>query len=76
METSQHVGAITELDLSICQQNTLVDRINAVPGLKTSAGEFEILPLFNFSTRTRPVSVFEVHRLKSVSANLGVVWGN
>ncbi|KAK4235128.1 hypothetical protein C8A03DRAFT_46677 [Achaetomium macrosporum] len=37
MESSQHVGAINELDLSACQPDTLVGRINAVPGLKTSA---------------------------------------
>ncbi|KAK3292077.1 uncharacterized protein B0H64DRAFT_220748 [Chaetomium fimeti] len=37
MASSRHVGAITELNLSTCQTNTLVDRINAVPGLKTSA---------------------------------------
>jgi hypothetical protein len=40
MESSRHVGAITELDLSACHPNTLVGRINAVPGLKTSAGKF------------------------------------
>ncbi|KAH6635705.1 hypothetical protein B0J18DRAFT_360673 [Chaetomium sp. MPI-SDFR-AT-0129] len=37
MAGSRHVGSITELNLSACQPNTLVDRINAVPGLKTSA---------------------------------------
>jgi hypothetical protein len=62
METSQHVGAITELDLSICQQNTLVDRINAVPGLKTSAGEF-LKFFFLSSFLKRPVSVSEIQCL-------------
>jgi hypothetical protein len=37
---------ITELNLSTCQSNTLVDRINAVPGLKTSAGKIELLLVF------------------------------
>jgi hypothetical protein len=40
MERSQHVGAITELDLSACQPATLVSKINAVPGLRTSTGKF------------------------------------
>lgn len=36
------MGAITELNLSSCQPNSLVDRINAVPGLKTSTGKFTL----------------------------------
>lgn len=31
--------AIRELDLSACHANTLSDKINAVPGLKTSTGK-------------------------------------
>jgi len=37
---SSNVTTVTELDLSACQSGGIVDRINAVPGLKTSAGEF------------------------------------
>ncbi|KAK3906616.1 hypothetical protein C8A05DRAFT_40557 [Staphylotrichum tortipilum] len=37
MEHPQHVGAIPELNLSTCQPNTLVNTLNSVPGLKTSA---------------------------------------
>jgi hypothetical protein len=48
MASSRHVGAITELNLSTCQSNTLVDRINAVPGLKTSAGKLWCFFLFFF----------------------------
>ncbi|KAM7203820.1 acetyltransferase [Naviculisporaceae sp. PSN 640] len=34
---------ITELDLSACHPNSIVDRINAVPGLKTSTAFFTFL---------------------------------
>ncbi|KAK4097392.1 hypothetical protein N658DRAFT_489231 [Parathielavia hyrcaniae] len=37
MESSRHVGAITEVNLGAVFNQTLVDKINAVPGLKTSA---------------------------------------
>ncbi|KAK4121608.1 hypothetical protein N657DRAFT_111870 [Parathielavia appendiculata] len=36
MESSRHVGAITVVNLSDVFNQTLVDKINAVPGLKTS----------------------------------------
>lgn len=41
MAVSTHMGgAVAELDLSAsCGPNTIVDRINAMPALKTSAGE-------------------------------------
>jgi len=39
MDGYNHPGAIAELDLSACSPTTIVDRISAVPGLKTSAGE-------------------------------------
>lgn len=40
MAVSSHMGAVAELDLSAsCGPNTIVDRINAMPALKTSAGE-------------------------------------
>jgi hypothetical protein len=32
------MAAVRELDLSACSPNSLTDRINAVPGLKTSTG--------------------------------------
>jgi hypothetical protein len=44
MESSRHVGAVTEVNLSALN-HTLVDRINAVPGLKTSTGKY-----FTFSS--------------------------
>ncbi len=62
METSQHVGAVAELDLSICQPNTLVDRINAVPGLKTSAGKFESFCI-PFETSSRDLLCVPFSRL-------------
>lgn len=43
MDASRHMATstITELDLSAaCHPNSIADRINAVPGLKTSTGEF------------------------------------
>ena len=42
MAVASHMGAVAvaELDLSAsCGPNTIVDRINAMPALKTSAGE-------------------------------------
>lgn len=39
MEGPQHI-AIRELDLRTCHPSTVVDRVGAVPVLKTSAGEF------------------------------------
>ena len=46
MEGFHHMATttvVTELDLSnACHPNTIVDRINAVPGLKTSTGEENI----------------------------------
>jgi len=38
MDSFEHM-AIKELDLTACHQNTIADRINAVPGLKTSTGK-------------------------------------
>lgn len=40
--------AITELDLSNCRPNSIADRINDVPGLKTSTGEFLFFFFFFF----------------------------
>ena len=37
---AHHVG-VRELDLSACHVNTLSDKINAVPGLRTSTGKFD-----------------------------------
>ena len=37
-----HMG-IRELDLSACHVNSLSDKINAVPGLKTSTGRSILL---------------------------------
>jgi hypothetical protein len=39
MANSSHIGVITELNLGSYQPYTLVERINSVPGLKTSAGK-------------------------------------
>ncbi|CAK7267237.1 hypothetical protein SEPCBS119000_002444 [Sporothrix epigloea] len=36
-DASHHMAAFMEVDLRTCQPDTLVDRINAVPALKTSA---------------------------------------
>jgi len=47
-------STITELDLSTCHPNSLANRINAVPGLKSSTGEFfdyfvfSVFTLFSF----------------------------
>lgn len=38
-DASHHMAAFMEVDLRTCQPDTLVDRINAVPALKTSAGK-------------------------------------
>jgi hypothetical protein len=38
MDASHHMS-IRELDLSSCHPNTIADKINAVPVLKTSAGK-------------------------------------
>ncbi|KAK3944934.1 hypothetical protein QBC46DRAFT_373648 [Diplogelasinospora grovesii] len=44
MDGSHHMATtITELDLSACHPSTITDRINAVPGLKTSAAFFTFL---------------------------------
>ncbi|KAL8409301.1 hypothetical protein RB594_007659 [Gaeumannomyces avenae] len=40
---SHHMVAITELDLSNCRPNSITDRINDVPGLKTSTAFFTFL---------------------------------
>ncbi|KLU81464.1 acetyltransferase [Magnaporthiopsis poae ATCC 64411] len=40
---SHHMVAITELDLSNCRPNSIADRINDVPGLKTSTAFFTFL---------------------------------
>lgn len=45
MEAPHHM-AIRELDLSAYHPNPLVDRVNAMPGLKTSAGRH---PFFSLS---------------------------
>jgi len=45
MERPQHVGAIAELNLSTCQPSTLVNTLNSVPGLKTSAGQLNFFSL-------------------------------
>ncbi|KAK4191960.1 hypothetical protein QBC35DRAFT_485196 [Podospora australis] len=42
MDGPQHTG-VTELDLSACHPNSIVDRINAMPGLKTSTAFFTFL---------------------------------
>jgi hypothetical protein len=72
MASSRHLGAITELNLSACQPNTLVDRINAVPGLKTSTGKFPSQPPFVSNTPLHETpqwwgSILPLHRL-SLSA--------
>ena len=71
METSQHVGTVAELDLSICQPNTLVDRINAVPGLKTSAGKLEFFFILSPTFFTRPTvrPFFEAQLLHEIPTN-------
>jgi hypothetical protein len=56
MATVAVVPAITELDLSACHPSTIVDRINAVPGLKTSTGK---LAQILFISRTAPL--LQVH---------------
>ncbi|EPE09960.1 gnat family [Ophiostoma piceae UAMH 11346] len=43
MDAPHHMAVIMEVDLSACHPNTLVDRINAVPVLKTSAAFFSFL---------------------------------
>lgn len=42
MDGPQHTG-VTELDLSACHKNSIVDRINSMPGLKTSTAFFTFL---------------------------------
>lgn len=44
MSASASTQTITELDLSACHPSTIVDRINSVPGLKTSTGKSIALP--------------------------------
>lgn len=44
---------VRELDLSDCHVNSLSDKINAVPGLRTSTGEFFIF-ISNMSTYSSP----------------------
>ncbi|KAK0621606.1 hypothetical protein B0T17DRAFT_641701 [Bombardia bombarda] len=45
MVASNHMASVTvtELDLSACHPNTIVDRINSMPGLKTSTAFFTFL---------------------------------
>lgn len=38
-DASHHMAAVMELDLTACHPNSLVDRLNAMPALKTSAGK-------------------------------------
>jgi hypothetical protein len=47
MEGPQHI-AIRELDLRTCHPSTVVDRVGAVPVLKTSAGKFLSFLVFCF----------------------------
>ncbi|CAK7266935.1 hypothetical protein SEPCBS57363_002342 [Sporothrix epigloea] len=42
-DASHHMAAFMEVDLRTCPPDTLVDRINAVPALKTSAAFFTFL---------------------------------
>lgn len=42
MAAAQHMKGVRELDLSACHQHSITDRINAVPGLRTSAGECRV----------------------------------
>lgn len=46
MEAPHHM-AIRELDLSAYHPNPLVDRVNAMPGLKTSAGRHPFFPFLS-----------------------------
>lgn len=45
---AHHVG-VRELDLSACHVNTLSDKINAVPGLRTSTGKSDQFYFLSFS---------------------------
>ncbi|KAJ9148914.1 Acetyltransferase [Pleurostoma richardsiae] len=55
MDGSHHMAAIRELDLSACHPNSIADRINAVPGLKTSAAFFTFLRA-NLALPSSPMS--------------------
>jgi hypothetical protein len=56
MEGPQHI-AIRELDLRTCHPSTVVDRVGAVPVLKTSAGKFLASLVFSsvFSLLVLPI---------------------
>lgn len=64
MEGPQHI-AIRELDLRTCHPSTMVDRVGAVPVLKTSAGKFLsfLVFCFVFSCWCCPLSKSPVTRL-------------
>ena len=49
MDASHHMASFMEVDLRTCQPNTLVDRINAVPALKTSAGKKQFAIFLSFT---------------------------
>lgn len=65
-------STITELDLSTCHPNSIVNRINAVPGLKSSTGTFNyFLKTFYFASLfpiTLPYTRSEIGR-PSLSSN-------
>lgn len=50
IDASHHMAAVMELDLTACHPNSLVDRLNAMPALKTSAGKKAFFLFVPFSS--------------------------
>ncbi|EWZ41224.1 hypothetical protein FOQG_10234 [Fusarium oxysporum f. sp. raphani 54005] len=71
MEGPQHI-AIRELDLRACHPSTVVDRVGAVPVLKTSAG-----PCPAVRAPCRPVTMattkdYPGHNLEHTTVRIGL----
>ncbi len=75
MERPQHVGAIAELNLSTCQPSTLVNTLNSVPGLKTSAGQLNFV-LFpeSASTHTRHIQCLGFYSFLEFNKQTANIW--
>jgi hypothetical protein len=57
MDSLQNVP-VAELDLGSCSSNSIADRINAVPGLKTSTGMHLVFLFFSLSLAFDRVLLF------------------
>lgn len=55
MEPQRHQIVVPELDLSSCGPATIVDKINAVPALKTSTGRLPLFPSMNLVVACSPL---------------------